>query len=99
MLSKQEVIKSNYALAQNAESLREQLRTFVDRFEKHTKLTDLFSEFELEQPKCELFPLHLVCPSIISMSLYHVSSTAMRKTLPIVPIPINSHHYLAKLIL
>jgi hypothetical protein len=30
ILAKQEIIKSNYILVQNAESLREQLRTFVE---------------------------------------------------------------------
>jgi len=31
ILTKQEIIKSNYILVQNAESLREQLRTLVDK--------------------------------------------------------------------
>ncbi|CAF5140853.1 unnamed protein product, partial [Rotaria socialis] len=31
ILTKQEVLKTNYILVQNAESLREQLRTFVEK--------------------------------------------------------------------
>lgn len=50
--SKQDIVKSNYILVQNCESLREQLRMFVDKTsKKFDEILLLFSAHELKQQR------------------------------------------------
>ena len=60
ILSKQEIIKSNYALVQNADALREQLRTFVNpiRF-----ISSIISKFLLLRARTQMAEVRILCPS------------------------------------